>query len=107
MIIKKDLGLDFDDVLLVPQNSNINSRSEVSLDTVISHNRNTGSSLKIKNPIIAANMDTITGFEMTKAMYKVGCAAIQHRYQSSDKVIELIELYQNEDIYPIIPSVGI
>ena len=50
-------GIAFDDVLLVPQYSEI-LPSEVSLNT------NLTSSIKLKTPILSAAMDTVTEAEM-------------------------------------------
>jgi len=66
-------GLTFDDVLMVPQYSEVPSRSKVDL-TVQWGN------YKFKHPIIPANMKTITGFEMAFEVCKSGGLAILHRF---------------------------
>lgn len=60
------LALSYNDVLLVPQLSSIRSRSEVDLSTTIAPG------IKLKLPMISANMDTVTGVEMAVALYKLG-----------------------------------
>ncbi len=60
------LALSYNDVLLVPQLSSIRTRSEVDLSTTIAPG------IKLKIPLIAANMDTVTGVEMAVALYKLG-----------------------------------
>jgi len=50
----------FDDVLIVPFFSKINSRKEVDISTRINN-------LKLSLPIISANMDTVTGNKMATA----------------------------------------
>lgn len=60
------LALSYNDVLLVPQLSSIRSRSEVDLSTTIAPG------IKLKIPLISANMDTVTGVEMAVALYKLG-----------------------------------
>ena len=52
------LALSFNDVLLQPQYSDIDSRNEVDLATTIAP----GIDLKI--PLITVNMDTVTGVDM-------------------------------------------
>ena len=99
-------ALDFDDVLIVPRRSQIKSRNDVDLTTVISRNPNTGSELSIGLPIIAANMNTITGYRMVKAMNSLGGTAFLHRYQSPESVVKLINRLESEGSFPIIPSVG-
>ncbi|MEK7633792.1 MAG: IMP dehydrogenase, partial [Patescibacteria group bacterium] len=54
MNIRKSIGLTFDDVLLVPQKTSLVSRSEVDLSTQLTKN------IKLKIPLISANMDTVT-----------------------------------------------
>lgn len=78
------LSLSYDDVLLVPQFSTIASRNDVSLDTQIT------SKIKLKIPLISANMSDITGVEMAIAMAKLGGLGVIPRF----KPIEL----QAEDI---------
>ena len=57
-------ALSFDDVLLLPQYSDIESRSEVSLESSL------GPGLDFSLPIISAPMDTITEWEMLREMSK-------------------------------------
>jgi len=64
----------FDDVLLVPQHSKIASRSDVDLSTQL------GNNLKLKLPLLSANMDTVTEFEMAFAMGRAGGAGVMHRF---------------------------
>ena len=52
------LALSYDDVLLKPRFSKVNSRSEVNTETLISPG------IKLKIPLISINMDTVTGVEM-------------------------------------------
>lgn len=70
-------GLTFDDVLLVPQHSEIESRSKVDLSFKFSKPK---LNLEFKNPVIPANMATVTGYDMAQAVYKSGGLAIVHRF---------------------------
>lgn len=72
------LALSFDDVLLVPQFSKIKSRSEIDLSTQISKH------LKLKIPLISTKMDTITGVEMAKEIYRLGGIGILPRFDIQD-----------------------
>lgn len=65
----KDIKLDFDDVLIVPQFSDITSRRQVELTTHI-HGK-WGSSIR-GVPIIAANMDGVGTFSMHTSLQKFG-----------------------------------
>lgn len=63
----------FDDVLLVPQYSDIESREEIDLT------RGLGNKL-YKIPIMSSPMDTVTELEMAKTFAKMGGLAVTHRY---------------------------
>ncbi len=67
-------GLTYDDVLLLPYYSDIESRSNVDLSTRILPN------LRIEYPFISANMDTITESAMIIAMRMNECLGILHRF---------------------------
>jgi len=75
--------LSFDDVLLVPQYSDIKSRSEVNLESRLG---NTSFPL----PIISSPMDTVTETEMALAMDEAGGLGIVHRYCSISEQVGLV-----------------
>lgn len=93
--------LSFDDVLLVPQNTSIKSRKDVSLETRLSKN------IKIKAPIISSNMDTITESPMMIAMNRLGCVGFLHRFMSIDNIKLHAKKAHNEKVSPIVVSIGI
>jgi IMP dehydrogenase len=68
-------GFDFDDVLLVPNYSHFESRKDVSTVTRLGP-------YEFSVPVISANMDTITGVEMAKAISRVGGLPLLHRFMS-------------------------
>jgi IMP dehydrogenase len=68
------LGLTYDDVLLVPQRSRIRSRSQVSVASKLTN------TIDMDTPIIAANMDTVCGWEMAATMSLLGAVGIIHRF---------------------------
>lgn len=72
------LALSYDDVLLVPQYSNIESRSEVDLTAKLS------SKVSLKIPLISTKMDTVTGVDMAIAMGKLGGLGILPRFDSPE-----------------------
>jgi IMP dehydrogenase len=69
-------SLTYDDVLLVPKYSDIETRSQVSLKSIL------GPSLEFNTPIIGSPMDTVSGFEMAMKLSQLGGVAIIHRYCS-------------------------
>src|SRR5574343_1005789 len=75
-IILEESGLTFDDVLLVPGYSDITSRFSGEIDLSIE----LVPGLFLPNPIISANMDTVTEAEMAVAMNNLGGLGIVHRY---------------------------
>ncbi len=78
-IRKKTFG--FDDLLLVPRFSTIESRSHVDISVNIGP-------LKLQIPVISSNMDTITEFEMAKAMEENGGLGVIHRYLTMEQRYE-------------------
>ena len=68
-------GLAYNDVLLVPQYSDIRSRAEVSIASRLGEHA-------FRLPIIASPMDTITESPMAAAMASCGAVGIIHRYNS-------------------------
>ena len=59
---KRNRGLTYDDVLLVPSFSEVRSRRDPQLETQLTKNR------RMRIPLISANMDTITEAPMAIAM---------------------------------------
>lgn len=81
-IRKKTYG--FDDLLLVPRLSSIESRGTVTLDVDMA-------GAKFTCPIISSNMDTITESEMAGAMESLGGLGIIHRYLSPEQRLQQLE----------------
>jgi IMP dehydrogenase len=77
-------ALTYDDVLLVPQYSDIRSREEVDLSTSLSN------SINFKLPIIASPMDSVTGEETARVMHESGGISVIHRYNTIDEQIKII-----------------
>jgi len=98
MKIRKTPGYSFDDVLLVPQHSEIASRSDVDISTQLGK-------LKLKLPLLASNMDTICEGEMAVAMGEAGGAGVLHRFATTKEQISWAQLCVYNNI-PCIISVG-
>ena len=73
----------FDDVLLVPQYSDIKSRSEVSTNCALSE-------FEFTLPIISSPMDTITETNMAVTLSEAGALGIIHRYNSIREQAQLV-----------------
>ena len=75
--------LSFDDILLVPQMSDIVSRKEVDLTSEMGGK-------KFQLPIISSPMDTVTGSKMARTMTMHGGFAVLHRYNTIDEQVTML-----------------
>jgi IMP dehydrogenase len=94
-------GLTFDDVLLVPQHSTVESRSEVDISVK-------WGGYRYEHPIIPANMKTVTGEEMTRAIIKSGGLAILHRFMEPNEQVAIVrKIFDDHGNEQFAVSVGI
>lgn len=103
-IIARDRGLTFDDVLLVPCHSTISSRRHPDLTSRLTKK------FKIKTPIIAANMDTVSEVEMCTTMAGLGAVAILHRFMSLEEQVRQVKAIQagvKAHGTPVCASIGV
>jgi IMP dehydrogenase len=80
-------GLTFDDVLLVPQYSEVISRSKVDLKVSFYP----WSSQYFQHPIIPANMKTVMSLEVADQIIKSGGLAILHRFSSLEDQLNTVK----------------
>lgn len=92
---KIPLGLTFDDVLLVPQYSNITSRKDVNLSTKFSRN------VSLKIPLVSSPMDTVTEVDMAIGMARNGGIGIIHRFQSIEDQAKMVEKVKRAEAHVI------
>jgi IMP dehydrogenase len=85
-IIERSRGLTFDDVLLMPRHSEMNSRRAPQLDSRVTKN------YALKTPIISANMDTVTEAAMAIKMAEMGGMGILHRFMSAEEQVRQVKL---------------
>jgi len=81
-------AVTYDDMLIVPQYSDIESRSEVDI----------GSNLGLREfplPIIASPMDTVSESEMALAMNEAGGLAVLHRYNTITEQQKMAQVVVN------------
>lgn len=89
--IREEMAITFDDVLLVPKKTPLASRSEVDLSTQLTPK------IRLKIPIISANMDTVTESQMAIALAKAGGIGIIHRFlRIEDQVREVLRVKRFE-----------
>lgn len=84
-ITERNVGLTYDDVLLMPRHCEITSRSIPNLETRLTKNK------KMSLPFIAANMDTVSEKEMALKMAELGGHAILHRFMDTAEQVEQIK----------------
>lgn len=97
-------ALTFDDLTLVPQYSEIESRSEVDVSVTV----NKG--FKFSSPLIPANMATISGKEMVLHTYHRKSLGLLHRFMSVTEKIQLLNELKTDyrDIFNYVGvSVGV
>ncbi|MCM2349091.1 MAG: IMP dehydrogenase [Bacteriovoracaceae bacterium] len=93
-ILERSRGLTFDDVLLMPRHSEMSSRRSPSLDSKVTKN------FTLKTPIISANMDTVTEYQMAIKMAELGGLGILHRFMSPEEQVRQVKLMR-EAIKPL------
>lgn len=81
---KIPLGLSYDDVLLVPCYSEVNSRQDVDLTTQISPR------VTLKLPLISINMTDVTGIEMAIELGKLGGIGFLPRFVSPEEEADMV-----------------
>ena len=77
----------FDDVLMEPLYSDIQTRSQVSLETNIATGER---SLILKNPLISSPMDTVTETQMAIKMALAGGLGIIHRFMPIEEQVSQV-----------------
>jgi len=85
MKILPETALTYDDVLLVPQYSDVDSRRKLSTQTRLTNQ------ITLQIPIVSANMDVVTEYEMAITMAREGGIGIIHRFMSIDEQARQIQ----------------
>ena len=85
MKILPDVALTYDDVLLMPQYSDVDSRRALSTKSWLTKK------IALQSPIVSANMDVVTESEMAIAMAREGGIGIIHRFMTIAEQARQIE----------------
>lgn len=95
MKILPEVALTYDDVLLVPQYSDVVSRRTLSTRTRLTPK------IHLHIPIVSANMDTVTESEMAIAMARHGGIGIIHRFMSIEEQVRQIARVKKTESYVV------
>jgi IMP dehydrogenase len=96
-----ETALTYDDVLLLPQYSDIRSRSEVDISIDL------GNGLNLDLPIFSSPMDTISETMMAEAMSNAGGSAILHRYNTIEEQVQMVREAKEREVSNIGFAIGI
>jgi GMP reductase len=104
MIIEPDNKLDFNNVLIRPKRTTLNSRNGVSLERTFNFPY---SNICWKGtPIISANMDTTGTFEVYNVLSKYKCITALNKFYTVDDYLKAKETYSLDPNYFMV-STGI
>ena len=82
----KKIQLCFDDILLVPQHTDVKSRKNIDLTMPM------GGNTLLSFPVVASPMDTVCEYEMAIAMSKAGGIGIIHRFMKDrEQLVQILK----------------
>jgi IMP dehydrogenase len=79
------MALTYDDIQLVPAYSEIKSRQNIKLYTLLS--RRYG----LLQPLVASPMDTVCGLDMAFKMFLMGGVGVVHRFMSIEEQVQIVK----------------
>ena len=94
-------SMSFDDVLLVPQYSDIDSRKSLSTSNQLDDN------ITLGLPIISSPMDTVTEVDMAFAMDTHGGLGIIHRYNTANDQARLVKKAKLKGVPVVGAAIGV
>lgn len=100
-ISERNRGLTFDDVLLMPQKSDVRSRRDPQLDTQATRRH------RLQIPLISANMDTVTEMDMAFAMAQEGGLGPIHRFMPAEQQAQQIRQLKERGVHLASASIGV
>ena len=89
------LGLTYNDVLLVPKKTPLNSRKEAEIKSRFTKN------IKLNTPLVSANMATVTEHKMAIAMARNGGIGIIHQFNTIEEQVDEVKKVKRSTSYII------
>ena len=90
----------FDDVLLTPQYSEIESRSSISVNSTMN-------GVTYTSPLISSPMDTVTETSMLVSMTKLGGLGVVHRYNTVRQQAKLVHMAHSQGAQNVGAAIGV
>jgi len=101
-------ALTYDDIQLIPNYSDVQTRQNIDLTTAVSRN------WSINIPIVGSCMDTVTEYEMAATLMEMGGVGCIHRFMSIEEQVSQVKklvAYRDTDLtlshLPIMAAVGV
>jgi IMP dehydrogenase len=91
----RDIALTYDDIQLVPRYSEIESRKNISLHTLVTKRYG------LKIPLVAAPMDTVCEYEMAHMLMRMGGVGCIHRFMTIQEQSDIVSLLRFEANYKL------
>lgn len=89
-------NLCFDDILLVPKHSKVETRNDIKLNSIIGNPKNKDAWIDMHNPFVLAPMEFITSDEMINSILNVGAIAFTNRFKPrEERLSQFKNLIQN------------
>ena len=90
----------FDDVLLIPQYSDVESRQDLSTSSSLGR-------INLNIPIISSPMDTVTEVDMASALDSCGGLGVIHRYNSPLEQAKLVKKVKFHGVKNVGAAIGV
>jgi IMP dehydrogenase len=88
-------GLAYGDVLLIPQKSRVISRRQIDISSDFCRG------IRLKMPVVSANMDTVTEYKMAIAMARLGGIGVIHRFMSIEDEVEQVRRVKRSESFRV------
>lgn len=101
--MEKDLttnGLCFDDILLVPKQSNVATRSNISIESFLGNPNNPDAWVRMHAPIVIAPMEFISSNKMIEKITDSGGIGFINRFQNKEQRMSQLNYLMNNIKHP-------